>query len=137
MGIFGNKKDKSREDIAELLLETADRIMKKGAKNRSSAEFVRIAIEYNDMIMKNGIDQDRFLLERVDTLASIMREEEKDCPNRDSQLTIKLFETLPDFIKNMKTGIKDKECAYTKSKEYGDALMKLLDDTVRKLENKE
>ena len=137
MGIFGDKKKKSREDIVKLLLEASDKIIKKGVENRSSIEFVKISVEYNDMIMKNDIDQDRFLTEKVETLVNIMQKEGKDFPNRDSQLTIKLFETLPDFIKNMKTGIKDKEHSYTKSKEYGDALMKSLNDTIRKLDSEE
>lgn len=134
MEIFGNKKKKSREDIAKLLLETSDKIIKRGADNRSSIEFVKMAVEYNNVIMKSDLDRDHFLIERVENLANVMQEEEKDFPNRDSQLTIKLFETLPDFIKNMKVEIDDKERIYAKSKEKGDALMKSLDETLKRLE---
>lgn len=137
MGIFGNKKKKSREDIVKLLLGASDKIINKGVENRSSIEFLKISVEYNDMIMKNDIDQDRFLIAKVENLVNIMQNECKDFPNRDSQFTIKLFETLPDFIKNMNAGIKDKERSYAKSKEYGDALMKSLDDTIKRLDSEE
>lgn len=62
-----------------------------------------------------------------------MQEEVKCSSNRNSQLVIALFETIPDFIKNMKIGLKDKERAYAESKERGDALMKSLEDTIRNL----
>lgn len=137
MEIFGNKKEKNREYIGKMLLEAADKIMKKGgAGNKSSIEFVKIAVQYNLIEMKSDIDLDSFLIEKIEKLGDTMRKEEKDVPNRDSRLTIALYERFPDFLKDIKSTLKDKEREYEGAKESRDNLMKILDDITRKLENK-
>jgi len=136
MGIFGDKKE-PREDIAELLLEASGRIMEKGVNDIPSAELVKIAIEYNDMIIQNCINQDRFLVERMEKLVNIIQKEKKYAPNKDGQYIIKLFETIPDFIKDMKVRIENNEHRFIESKKQGVAFMKLMDDITSKLESKE
>lgn len=131
---FGNRNKKGREDVTKLLMEISDKIMTKGACNKSSVEFVKIATEYSLMNMKSDVDLDHFLIERVENLGNIMREEDKDFPSRDGRLTIALYEKFPDSLKNMKSIIKNKERNYAGAKESRDALMKTLDDIGRKLD---
>lgn len=134
MSIFGNKKEKSRESIAKMLLEASDRIMKNGAYNNSSVEFVKIAVQYSLMDMQRDIDLDKFLIEKIENLGNIMIKEEKDSKHRDSQLTIALYEKFPDFLKDIKSTLKKKEREYAGAKASRDNLMKVLDDMARKLE---
>ena len=134
---FGNKYNKSREDVVKLLIEISDKIMKKGVYNKSSVEFVKIATEYSLMSMKSDVDLDHFLMEKIENLGNIMKKEDKDFPSRDGRRTIALYEKFPDSLKDLKSAAKNRERNYESAKESRDGLMKALDDTARELEKKD
>jgi hypothetical protein len=122
MEIFEKKLD--REIISELLMEVSGRLITKGVDRKSSAELVRLTVEYNDILIKNSMAQDRFLLERLEKILDIIQKDEKNSPDDNIRLYV------PDIIKNLKIKIKNDEYNFMKSKEKGAAIIKILEDTM-------
>jgi hypothetical protein len=136
MSLFGKKdiKENDNKYIANILTNTASKIIKRGIYDRPSIEFLKLSLEYNVLIGKNEIDEDRFLTEKLDSLVKVSQEDAKLNPNMRGKDTISIFETLPDLIKSTKAMLKDKERTYEEMKKSAGEMIKPLDDILKELD---
>lgn len=123
--------------IANILKNTASKIVKRGLYDRKSVEFLKLSLEYNMLIRKNEIDEDRLLTEKLERLVEVSQKDAIDKPNMKGKDTISIFETLPDLIKSTKTILKDKEKIYEDMKKSAEELTKPLDDILEELDKLE
>lgn len=135
MSLFKKEiKENDNKYIADMLTNTASKIIKRGLYDRASIEFLKLSLEYNVLIRKNEIDEDHFLTEKLDRLVKVSQEDAKVIPNMKGKDTISIFETLPDLIKSTKTMLKDKEMIYEDMKESAEKMIKPLDDILQELD---
>jgi hypothetical protein len=133
MSFFGKKNTNENDSmyIANILTNTAGKIVKRGLYDRASIEFLKLSLEYNLLIRKNEIDEDHFLTEKLDHLVKTSQEDARIIPNMRGKDTISIFETLPDLIKSTIVMLKDKERIYEDMNESAKNMIEQLD----KLEN--
>jgi anaerobic ribonucleoside-triphosphate reductase len=129
MDIFGKKdKEKSQKDIAKLLVDAATGMIKSGMYTRATMSFIKTAIEFNTMVAKSEIDNDRFLLEKLEAVIKIRQEDGEETPKNSGKYIISMYETLPDLIKNAKLMLDLKEKKFEELKKSGDDIIKPLKD---------
>lgn len=136
MNLFGKKDAKESDNIfvANMLRNTADKIVKKGAYDRSSIAFLKLSLEYNVLIRKNEIDENSLLIEKLELIIKLSQENAKVKSNMKGKDTVSLFETLPDLIKSTKIILKEKARIYEEMKESSEKMKKSLDGILEELD---
>jgi hypothetical protein len=133
MNFFGKKDVKDNVAIAKMLANATDKIIKRGTYDRESVEFIKLSFEYNALIRKNEIDEDRFLVDKMDSIIKFSQESAKVHSNMRGKDTVSIFETLPDLMMSVKTKLKDKERIHEEIKESTKQMMKSLDSISEEL----
>lgn len=136
MNIFRKKNAEENDSISisNILTNAADKIIKKGAYDRESIEFLKLSFEYNVIIRKNELDEDRFLVDKLDRIVKLSQEAAKDNSNMRGKDTISTFEFLPDLMKSIKTKLKNKERIHEEIKESTEKMLKSLDGMEKELD---